>query len=138
MSDLVAARVADTLLRGVGGRTVLLRMPAPAVPADVAEQLGLGAPTFQDIVLGPVVYRKARARVSDGEAAQWELLVSATAVERVVGSLAFGSTSVLFATAFGVLVDEALLEIESATTMHVFGGAYLYRLVLRAGLGQMV
>ena len=142
MSDLVsatgaAARATDVLLRAVGGRTVMLRMPAPAVPADVTEQLGIATPTFQDLPLAPVVYRKARATVTVGEAARWELLVSATVVEALVGSLAYASASVLFTTAFGVLSDDELLEIVSATEEQVFGRPYVYRLVLRAPLAQI-
>ena len=131
-----AARTADVLLRAVGGRTVMLRMPAPAVPADVTEQLGIATPTFQDLPLSPVVYRKARATVTAGKAARWELLVSATVVETLLGSLAYASASVLFATAFGVLSNDELLEIVSATEEQLFGQPYVYRLVLRAPLAQ--
>jgi hypothetical protein len=142
MSDLVsatgsAALAADVLLRAMGGRTVMLRVPAPAVSADVTEQLGIAVPTFQDLPLAPVVNRKARATVTSGKAAQWELLVSATVVETLVGSLAYSSASVLFATAFGILSDGELLEIESATAAQVFGQPYVYRLVVRAPLVQM-
>jgi hypothetical protein len=144
MSDLVsangaAARATDVLLRAVGGRTVMLRIPAPAIPADVTEQLGIAVPTFQDLPLAPVVYRKARATAATGKAARWELLVSATVVNQLVGSLAYASASVLFAVAYGVLSDSdgQLLEIESATTEQVFGQPYVYRLVLQAPLAQM-
>lgn len=133
MSDwLGAARAAEVLLRSAGGRTVLLRVPAPAVPNDVTEQLGIAAPVWQDLPLTPVVFRRARATVADGARAKWELLVSAAAVEAAVGSLAYGSASVLFAGAFGVLVDDELLEIESATAEQTFGQPYVYRLVTRA------
>jgi hypothetical protein len=140
MSDAIctAARVADAMLRAVGGRTLMLRMPAPAVAADVTEQLGIATPAFQDLPLAPVVYRKARARVADGKAAHWELLVSATVVQQLVGSLAYDSASVLFADAYGILSDEDLLEIESATAEQVFGRPYVYRLVLRAPLERMI
>jgi len=143
MSDLVsgtgaAARAADVLLRAMGGRTVMLRMPAPAVPADVTEQLGIATPMFQDLPLRPVVYRKARATVAEGKAAKWEMLVSASVIENLVGSLTYASASVLFAAAFGVLSDDELLEIVSATEEQVFGQPYVYRLVLRAPLEQMV
>jgi len=142
MSDLVsatgaAARATDVLLRAMGGRSVMLRMPAPAVPADVTEQLGIAVPTFQDIPLAPVVYRKARATVAGGKAARWELLVSATVVEALVGSLAYASASVLFATAYGILSGDELLGIESATEEQAFGQPYVYRLVLLAPLAQM-
>jgi hypothetical protein len=143
MSDLMsgtgaAARAADVLLRAMGGRTVMLRMPAPAVPADVTEQLGIATPMFQDLPLRPVVYRKARATVTEGNAAKWEMLVSASVIESLVGSLAYSSASVLFAAAYGVLSDDELLEIESATEEQVFGQPYVYRLLLRAPLAQMV
>jgi hypothetical protein len=142
MSELInatgaAARATDALLRAVGGRSVMSRMPAPAVPADITEQLGIAVPTFQDLPLAPVVYRKARATTTPGKAARWELLVSATVVEALVGSLAYASASVLFANAFGVLSDDVLLEIESATAEQVFGQPYVYRLVLQAPLAEM-
>jgi hypothetical protein len=139
MGDLVsAARAADVLLRAMGGRTVMLRMPAPAVPADGTEQLGIATPAFQDLPLAPVVYRKARATVAEGKAAKWELLVSATVVEGLVGSLSYASASVLFAAAYGVLSGDELLEIVSATEEQVFGRPYVYRLVLRAPLARVV
>ena len=96
-------RAADVLLRAMGGRRVMLRMPAPAVPADPTEQLGLATPQFQDIPLAPCVYRKARATLAEGKPAKSELLVSASAIERIVGSLAYASASVLFANAVGIL-----------------------------------
>src|ERR1039457_628175 len=105
MSDANAtnasARATDVLLRAMGGRTVMLRMPAPAVPTDPTEQLEIATPAFQDLPLAPVVYRKARATLADGKPAKSELLVSATAVERIVGSLAYASASTLFATLIG-------------------------------------
>jgi hypothetical protein len=138
MSDLYASRAVDAMLRALGGRTVILRMPAPAVPTDLTEQLGIATPTFQDLPLSPVVYRKARAIVAEGKAAKWELLVSATVIEKLVGSLEYASASVLFAAACGVLTDDELYEVESATSEQAFGQPYIYRLILRAPLAQMV
>jgi hypothetical protein len=139
-NQVCAARAADVLLRALGGRSVRLRMPAPAVPADPTEQLGLATPEFQDLALAPVVCRKARATVSTDQAARWDLLVSATAVEKLVGSLAYASASVLFANACGVLTGEGaeLLEIVSATQEPLLGRPYVYRLLVRAPLAQTV
>jgi hypothetical protein len=139
MSERVdaTARAADVLLRAMGGRRMLLRIPAPAVPADVTEQLGAATPQFQDMPL-LVVNRKARATVAEGKAARRELLVSATAVEKLVGDLAYDSASVLFANALGVLAGDELLEIESATEEQAFGRPYVYRLVVRSPLARMV
>jgi len=137
-ASLVAQRAADVMLQCAGGRAVLLRMPAPANAGDTTEQLGLAVPTFQDMELAPVVFRKARATTAEGKAAKWELMVSATAVNALVGSLGYSAASVLFAVAFGVLIDEVLMEIESATESEVGGATYVYRLVLRAPLALMV
>ena len=142
------ARAADVLLRALGGRTVMLRMPAPAVPADPTEQLGIATPLFQDLPLAPVVYRKARATLAEGKPAKSELLVSASAVERIVGSLAYASASILFANAVDILAgpatdsgadtDAELLEIVSASAEEAYGQPYVYRLILRAPQAQMV
>ena len=136
MADLMraagaAVRAADVLLRSAGGRAVLVRLPAPGVAGDASEQLGLAVPQFQDVELAPVVFRKARGRVVEGKAARWELLVSATAVNAVVGSLGYSAASVLFAVAYGVLVDGVLMEVVSATESELGGVPYVYRLLLR-------
>jgi hypothetical protein len=140
MADLVngagAVRAADALLRCAGGRSVLLRMPVQASAGDTTEQLGLAVPEFQDSELAPVVFRKARqaatTEAAAGKAARWELMVSATSVNRLVGALGYSAASVLFGTAFGVLIDGVLMEIVSATESEVFGTPYVYRLVLSA------
>jgi hypothetical protein len=143
MADLLmdsgaAARAADALLRGVGGRAVMLRIPATASAGDVTEQLGLAIPEFQDVELAPVVFRAARATATEGKAARWELLVSATAVLELAGSMGYGAAEALFGAAFGVLIDGVLMTVESTTAAEVNGAAYLYRLVLRAPIAQMV
>ncbi len=78
-------RAADALLQGVGGRAVMLRLPSPARVGNVTEQLGLVAPEFQDVELGPVVFRKASGKTAEGKAARWELMVSARAVTGLEG-----------------------------------------------------
>lgn len=143
MADLLnnsdaALRSAETLLRGIGGRSVLLRMPAMAGAGDVTEQLGLAQPQFQDVELAPVVFRSARAKVVEGKAPQWELLVSGRAVQTLTGSLGFAAAESMFAAAFGVLIDGVLMTVASATAAEAGGAAYLYRLVLRAPVAQMV
>jgi hypothetical protein len=143
MADLLcdagaAIRAADVLLRGTGGRSVMLRIPALASAGDVTEQLGLAVPQFQDVELAPAVFRSARATVAEGKATKWELLVSATAVQTLLGSLAYGAAEALFGAAFGVLIDGVLMTVESTTAAEVGGAAYLYRLVVRAPLAETV
>jgi hypothetical protein len=130
MADLLSAvgaavRTADALLRGTGGRVVLLRLPAPAVPSDPTEQLGLATPEFQDVELGPVVLYE------QGTNETREMLVSASAVSGIVGSLGYSAASVLFAVAYGVLVDGVLMEVVSAVECEVSGVPYMFRLMLK-------
>jgi hypothetical protein len=126
-----ARRAADVLLRGAGAPSVLLRIPAPAIAGDAAEQLGLALPQFQDVELSPVIFRTTSARTAEGKAARRELLVSASAIEKLTGSQNFASAAALFASAFGVLVDESLLTITSATELEAGGTICGYRLQLR-------
>ena len=105
MADLLSAsvaaqRAADVLLRVRGGRAVMLRMPAPASAGDVTEQLGLAVPEFQDVELAPVVFRKARATMAEGRRRRG-VMVSASAVNGLVGSLGYSAASVLFARRLG-------------------------------------
>jgi hypothetical protein len=137
MVDLLSAsgaavRVADALLRGAGGREVLLRLLAPAIPADPTEQLGLAAPEFQDVQLKPVVLLAWNAR------GQREMLVSASVVSGIVGSLGYSAASVLFGVAYGVLVDEVLMEVVSASAMEMNGVPYVYRVILKAPMALAV
>jgi hypothetical protein len=126
-----ARRAMDVLLCGASARSVMLRIPAPATPGDPAEQLGLATPQFQDVELTPVAFRTIAAKTADGKAARRELLVSATAVEVLTGSQKYASAAELFATAFGILVDDALLAIVSATELEAGGQVCGYRLGLR-------
>jgi hypothetical protein len=109
----------------------MLRMPAPATAGSAAEQLGLATPEFQDVELAPVIFRNSRAKVALGKPAQRELLVSATGVNALAGNTGFSSANAMFSDAFGVLVDDALLAIVSATELEAGGAICAYRLLLR-------
>jgi hypothetical protein len=133
MNGTAQLRMADALLRSTGGRTVRLQIPAPAVPGVMDEQLGLAQPQFQDVVLGPALLRKVRPRIATSQTerpAQYELLLSASSVEKTLGSLAFDSANVLFAQAASVDVGGSLLRITSVTGVEAFGRVVLYRLGL--------
>lgn len=143
MSDLVMGapglvRAADALLRIAGGRVVKLRIPMAGTPSDDAEQLGLATPGFQDVELGPVAFRRARARLDAGEVPRHELIVSATSVLGLVGSLGYESVAVLFQVIAGVVVGERLLLVESCTESQVAGEVYCYRVGLRGPVALVV
>lgn len=115
-------RSVETLLR-TNGRSVLLRMPSPATAGDDGEQLGLAEPQFQDVELTPCVFRRTGS-------AQ-EVLISAVAVRKVVGSLEFDSAHVLFTAAAGVVVDGVLLLVGDVTAIDSAGEAVCYRVELK-------
>lgn len=115
-------RTAETLLR-TSGRDVLLRVPLPAIAGEEGEQLGLAEPQFHDVELDPCVFRKVGS--TD------ELLVSAVAVQKAVGSLEFDSAHVLFATAAGVLVDGVLFLVGDVTALQSGDAAICYRVGLK-------
>lgn len=116
-------RSADALLRANGGRSVWLRMPAPAVAGSDAEELGLTTPLFQDAELSPVLFRKSESTTT--------LLVSASVVQALVGSLKFNSAEVLFETAAGVVIDCVLYTIVASVASGWDGQPYSYCLTLR-------
>jgi hypothetical protein len=129
MADLLHSgegviRLADAVLRAVGGRGVFLRLPAPAASGDDAEQLGLASPEFQDVELGPAAFHNANSVT--------KLMVSSSAVRAVVGSLAYDSAEVLFETAVGLVIDGVLYEITDTVGAEAMGQAYCYWLTLRA------
>jgi hypothetical protein len=128
-------RAADTLLRALGGSEALLRMPVAATSA-IGEQLGAPSAGFADLPLGPVVFRKVRVPLSDGNQAKYELLLSATAVEAQVSNLGLTSADVLFAQALGVTVTKEFFVIEGVSFTSAAGLASVYRLLLREAANQ--
>ena len=64
------------------------------------------------------------------EASVAKLLVSASAVRGVVGSLGFDSADVLFETAVGVFVDDVLYKITNSFSSQAMGMPYCYWLML--------
>jgi hypothetical protein len=127
MEDLLQSsdgviRCADAVMRAAGGRTVLLRIAAPAVPNNDAEQLGLATPEFRDVALGPATFNKANSVT--------KLLISASAVCAAVGSLGYDSAEVLFETAAGVFIDSELYEITNSVASQSMGRPYCYCLTL--------
>ncbi len=115
-------RCADAVMRAAGGVSVLLRIAAPAVSGDDAEQLGLATPEFQDMPLGPATFRQS------GSVAK--LLVSGSTVQVLVGSLGYDSADVLFETAVGVLIGDLLYKITNSIALQAMGTVYSYALTL--------
>lgn len=120
-----AQRVTEAVLRGTGGRSVLVRVPRPGAVNEVAEQLGLVAAAFDDVEIAPCVMRpltEAGDRI--------ELQVAARAVASAAGGGDLSLVLAWFAGAVGVVVDGELLRILGVSTRDLAGVPYVYRLEL--------
>ncbi len=130
-------RIADALLRSVGGTSAQLRVTTTNTDGAQCE-VGLVATASAAVVLSPVVMRKLRPMWQSSDAPRWELLVSASSVEDQVRALSFSSAQALFAMTLTVTVAAQDYAIESIAGNEAFGQVYLYRLLLRESRPQMV
>ena len=128
-------RMADSLLRSLGGSVAMLRMPATATNA-IGEQLGTPSAGFVDLPLAPAAFRKVRVPVTDGNQAKYEVLISASAVEEQVSRLGLTSAEVLFAQALGITVGQEFFVIEGVSFTSAVGLACIYRALLREAATQ--
>jgi len=117
-------RIAETALRTMGGWTALLRLPIPATAGSAAEELGLATPQFQDVALGPVAFRKAESTA--------KLLVAASTLKKITGTMQLDSVDLLFETAAGVVMDGVVYEITDSVASSAEGGEYCWCLSLKA------
>ena len=129
--------LADALLRTVAGTSGSLRVTGTTADTNQSE-MGLVATTFASIVLSPVVMRKLRQTFVKGGRANWELLVSATSVQKQIDALDLGSAQSLFAMTLAVTVAGQDYLIESIASNEAFGQVYLYRLLLREAEQQAI
>ncbi len=113
-----------------------MRLPANGATGVDAEQLGLAAPAFEDLPLGPAVFRRTRVAMAEGEPAKYELLLSASSVAAQVSALDLDSADVLFAMATGVVVAGTMFLIEGTSFTAVMGSACVYRILLREAVLQ--
>ena len=131
-----AQQMATALLRANGGTTANLLMPPAPPDTSDAGQLGIEAPNFQSLALSPTVFRKLRATMTEGDAAKYELLIAAAAVQAAIGSLDLASADALFAMTAGVAVSGKLFLIESHAVSENLGKVYMYRLLLRESTAE--
>ena len=119
-------RTTEAVLRGAGGRSVLVRVPRPGAAGDVSEQLGIAVATFDDVEIAPCVLRVLS---TTGEE-KLELQAGARAVAAAAGGNDVATVLAWFAAAAGVVVDGELLRIAGVSYRDVAGVPYVYRLEL--------
>lgn len=127
-------RSTEAVLRGSGGRSVLVRVPRPGAANDVTEQLGLATATFDDVEVAPCVVRVLSTSGNE----RVELQIAARSVAAGAGGAAVELALAWFAGAAGVVIDGELLQIESVTSRDLAGVPYLYRLELAGAAGAEI
>jgi len=132
-----AQMLADALLRGVCGTSAQLRVTGTTTDTSQSE-VGLIATTFSQIVISPVVMRKLRPTMKEGDANRWELLMSATSVQSQVNTLNLASAQALFAMTLAITVAGQDYLIESIASSEAFGQVYMYRLALREAFPEQI
>ncbi|RRA48221.1 hypothetical protein [Acidipila sp. EB88] len=123
--------MADSLLRATGGYTALFRIPAAVGDSTDAAQLGLNIPTYQDLSVAPVTFRRTRPVVAENQRTKYELLVSASAVADQVTLLDLVSADALFSLVASVNVSGMILLVEEWASSVSLGEPIMYRMLLR-------
>jgi hypothetical protein len=129
--------LADALLRSVAGTSALLRVTGTTTDSNMSE-VGLVATNFAEVMISPVLMRKLRPSLYEGNQTKWEMLASATSVELQVNALDLASAQSLFAMTLAVTVGAQDYLIESVASNEAFGQVYMYRLLLREARPQAV
>ncbi len=127
-------RTTAAVLRGAGGRSVLVRVPQPGTAGDVSEQLGLAVATFADVEIAPCVLREL---TTTGEETL-EMQAAAGSVAMAAGGSEVSLVLAWFAAAAGVVVDGELLRIVSVSYRDVAGVPYVYRLELAGAVAAEI
>lgn len=130
-------RLADALLRSVAGASALLRVTNASTDTSMSE-VGLVATAFAEVMVSPVVMRKLRPYLYEGNEPKWELLMSATSVEQQVNALDLTSAQSLFSMTLAVTLGGQDYLIESVSSNEAFGQVYMYRLLLREAWPQSI
>ena len=113
-------RRAAAMVAALGGGAVTLRTPAPPLPNDDGEQLGLATPLFEDMALCPVVWR-TRGKVK-------ELRVPGAVLEAALGLIGVEAVRESLESVATVTAGAESFAIETVDALEAFGQAYLYRL----------
>ncbi|HLZ40304.1 MAG TPA: hypothetical protein VKQ11_05045 [Candidatus Sulfotelmatobacter sp.] len=118
-------REANALLKALGGDTVGLLLPATAMTADAAGQLGLVDPGVQEVVISGVVIREL-ATGNLGPRRRVEFTLSAAGVADQLPSLGMGSGEDLFKAVLGLNYAGQLFHIEKVVPESFAGTVCFY------------
>ena len=118
-------RMANALVKALGGESVSVLLPATAMTADSAGQLGLVDPGVQEVILSPAVSRELSTG-NVGPRRRVEFTVAASAVERALPELGMGSADDFFRAALAIKYGGDLFHLEKVVPESFGGAAYFY------------
>lgn len=121
---LALSRAAGCMLRTLSATTVTLRYASRVTLGD-ARQLGLMAPAWEDVVVGPALVKNLEPE--EGVRAS-DVLLGADTIAQEMERRGVGSTDELFAGLIGVVRNDVVWRLTSVAPMEFAGMEYLYRL----------
>jgi len=118
-------RAANALLQALGGDTVSLLLPATAMAADAAGQLGLVDPGVQEVVISPVVTRELTTGAL-GPRRRVEFTLPASVIVAQLPALGMASATDLFNAVLGLNYGSDLFHVETVVPESFNGTVCFY------------
>jgi hypothetical protein len=118
-------RVADALLKALGGDSVCLVLPASAMASDAGGQLGLVDPGVQEVLIAPVAVT-ALPTGNLGPRRRIEFTLPASVIVDQLPGLGLGTAEDLFNAVLGLKYGADLFHIESAVPENFAGAVCFY------------
>ena len=122
---LALARMADAMLRALGGTEVILLFPSGA-NSGTATELGIETTPVEELRIGPVC--RLNGSSTDGRR-RTEFMFSAAVVGVHMAMRGVESAQDFFASALGIVQNNTLLRIESVMAERFGDSDYLYRVM---------
>jgi len=125
MTNAFAIHLADSLLRSLGSATVALRLPTP-ISGGTSGELGLAALAYSDASISPAAIRSLTPSRQGAE--RYEILASASVLQKLAETQNAASVNDLLASAVGIVYNGKLLLIYDVTADAFADSPYIYRL----------
>jgi hypothetical protein len=124
------ARMAESMLRALGGGEVTLLLPISEAADTASQRLGLAPESLEQVPCAPVVVRSLSRQQE--RTPGYELLFPASLVLTVSQVRGISTAEVLFTVTRGVLCGNMRLRVHSAAAECFAGKPYLYRVTCTA------
>jgi hypothetical protein len=120
------ARMAEAMLRTLGGCEVRLLLALPQETGAELQRLALSSVDAEEVSCSPVVVRTLS--LGETEPTHYEVLFSAAAILALAETRGVADPDSLFTTARGLMCGDKRLRIDKVTSEAFAGTPYLYRI----------